>query len=105
MSKDIRYNGEFSKIDTPEKAYILGLIYSDGCAGKYKTRYFHTIVLDEKDIDLLKTIQEKFPFYNLKRHTKTSFKLSCNEKSCVIDLQILLKDVIVKIVQKDSQLN
>lgn len=57
MSNKIKYNGEFSDIDTPEKAYILGLIYSDGCvmihsSGSYKT----TITLNEDDLYLLEII-------------------------------------------------
>ena len=47
-----RYNGEFKTIDTPEKAYILGLIYSDGHVGKYRNHYQHTIVLHNDDIEL-----------------------------------------------------
>ena len=81
-----RYNGEFKVIDTPEKAYVLGLIYSDGYVGKWKGHYQHTIVLHNDDIKLLEIIQQKFPFYKLKKHTKTSMELRCNYKECVLDL-------------------
>lgn len=80
------YNREFSSIDTPEKAYVLGLIYSDGFIGKHKTRYLHTIVLQDSDITLLYRIKEIFPFYKIRKHTANSHRLECCVKDCYFDL-------------------
>ena len=52
MEAQIKYNGEFKIIDTPEKAYVLGLIYSGGYV-KYNNGYHHTIVLHNDDVELL----------------------------------------------------
>ena len=58
MEAQIKYNGEFKVIDTPEKAYVLGLIYSDGYV-KYNNGYRHTIVLHNDDVELLELIKTK----------------------------------------------
>jgi hypothetical protein len=44
----------FDKIDTHEKAYILGMYYADGCNKPYKNE--STIALHEKDKDILEKI-------------------------------------------------
>lgn len=85
MEAQIKYSGEFKVIDTPEKAYVLGLIYSDGYV-KYNNGYHHTIVLHNDDVELLELIKQKFPFYNLRKHTYKSMKLESCSKECVIDL-------------------
>lgn len=82
----ITYNREFKSIDTPEKAYVLGLIYSDGYVGKYGGSYASAIVMHNDDIELLRKVQTLFPFYTLKKHTKTSYCLVCNKKNCYEDL-------------------
>lgn len=57
MNNGIKYKGEFKNIDTPEKAYVLGLIYSDGCVMVYgKGSYRVSITLHEDDLPLLKII-------------------------------------------------
>lgn len=45
----------FDVIDTPNKAYILGLLYADGSNGKSKSTI--TISLQEEDVDLLERIR------------------------------------------------
>lgn len=47
----------FDKIDTPEKAYILGLIYADGCSESSKKSVI-TIALTESDSYLLEQIRD-----------------------------------------------
>jgi len=59
MSRKRKYklnDGYFEKIDTPEKAYILGFIYADGSInGNYLS-----IVICESDIEVLNFIQKEF---------------------------------------------
>lgn len=58
------YNNELKNIDSPEKAYLLGLFYSDGCIYSKNCCYYASIVLHEDDKYLLKIIVSKFPFLN-----------------------------------------
>lgn len=62
----------FDKIDTPNKAYILGLMYADGCVSN-KTNNF-SISLQERDVDILNKIkselQSNHPLYYLKYNEK-----------------------------------
>lgn len=64
------YNGQLQKIDTQEKAYLLGLFYSDGNVGLNKTQC--RIELSLKDKDLLLYLKELFPFFytHIDRGTK-----------------------------------
>lgn len=50
----------FKDIDTPEKAYWLGLIGADGCVSKYKyyESYKFSIALQEKDGEILSLLGE-----------------------------------------------
>lgn len=80
------YNRELQVIDTPEKAYLLGLFYSDGCITNCHNSYSAKIVLHEKDKNLLELLIKYFPFLKLRRHTKISYCVTCNKKSFVEDL-------------------
>lgn len=68
--KDCKYTDSFSQIDTEEKAYFLGLLYSDGCIGTVKDRgndrrYVRiSLSIDEKYI--LEKLKEKFPYFSLR---------------------------------------
>lgn len=55
------YNKELQVIDTQEKAYILGLFYSDGSVGG--TKYQSRITLKYSDKDLIFRLKELFPFF------------------------------------------
>lgn len=57
----MKYNNEFSAIDTPEKAYFLGLLYADGCISTSVSIY-----LTEEDKYILECLQQNFPFFNLR---------------------------------------
>lgn len=48
----------FDNIDTPEKAYILGLLYTDGNRNKRKDHYQIVLKLQEIDVDILYKIKE-----------------------------------------------
>ena len=63
--KQTQYKGEMKRIDTEEKAYLLGLIMADGglfynkASGAYQTK----IKLKISDLELLTKIQDKFTFF------------------------------------------
>lgn len=82
------YNREFREINTPEKAYVLGLLFSDGCIYEDKT-YYTSLILHEHDRYLLEMIIEKFPFFKLvKQTTETTWAAVCNQKQLVEDLKL-----------------
>lgn len=62
----------FDEIDTQEKAYILGLLYADGC--NYMLRNAVTLALKESDINILKKItgliQPQKPIRFIKKEKK-----------------------------------
>lgn len=75
------YNNEFKKIDTKEKAYILGLYYADGFV-TYKPEkysYFSGIKLHIKDLELLDRIKKLFPFFNIIKEENVVV-LRCNQR-------------------------
>lgn len=47
----------FDKIDTPNKAYILGFLYSDGC--NYRPKQTISISLQEEDKDILEQMRKE----------------------------------------------
>ena len=48
----------FDEINTPEKAYILGLLYTDGNRNKREGHYQITLKLQDRDVDILYKIQQ-----------------------------------------------
>lgn len=62
----MKYNNEFKIIDTPNKAYLLGLMYSDGCVSVGKRRGYHsyTTKISLTDKQIILDIFERFPFFN-----------------------------------------
>lgn len=84
-----KYNREFQVIDTQDKAYILGLIYSDGYIEKVESKHYaHHITLHRDDLYLLELIQQKFPFYKIVKHSndKNAYRLLCSNKELCLDL-------------------
>lgn len=57
------YNSELSTIDTPNKAYLIGLIYSDGCI-IWKKGQQYSLRIKLNDLDLLESIRLEFPFFS-----------------------------------------
>lgn len=80
------YNNELKNIDSQEKAYLLGLFYSDGCVCMSNKRYIAHIVLHEDDKPLLELLVYKFPFFKLKKHAKRAWRIECSQKAVVEDL-------------------
>lgn len=63
----MKYTDEFSNIDTPTKAYILGLLAADGSIA-YNTStgaYATTLKLKESDKPLLIEIMQLYPFFRM----------------------------------------
>lgn len=79
----------FSSIDTPNKAYILGLWYADGCNQIRNTitgngKYHVCISLQKSDIDIL---------YQIKKELKYDGKISkLNRRDSVIDGRTIKKE-------------
>lgn len=66
---NVKYNREFKKIDTQEKAYFLGFMYGDGTISEYtskngKIRYQTKISIHENDNELILMFMKNFPFFN-----------------------------------------
>lgn len=92
------YKNEFEKIDTKEKAYVLGLLASDGCI--YYTGRGGScgikLKLQEKDKDLLDKISDLFPFFckpkleiNRSSIGGNSYYIYCYSKKFFNDLKLL----------------
>ena len=81
------YNNELKNIDSPEKAYLLGLFYSDGCIHSNDGSYYASIILHEDDKYLLDIIVDKFPFFRLSKNTNHAWSIVCTRKAIVEDLQ------------------
>lgn len=60
MSSNRKYDFDqtfFDKIDTEEKAYVLGFVYADGCNNKHPNTGELSISQMERDIDILEKIK------------------------------------------------
>ena len=77
----ISYNSEFEVINTPEKAYVLGLYYADGYViYNPKTHtYFSAIGLKDYDEDLLNNIQEKLPIFIIQKSANNMISIRLNK--------------------------
>lgn len=101
----------FEKIDTEEKAYFLGLMYSDGC--NYKVKSLCSIALAEEDKDILdqfiKSIQYtgkcKLSRKKRKKHHSDLYGLFLHSKKTCLDLEkngcMSRKSLILKFPKND----
>lgn len=62
----VKYQNNFKKIDTPEKAYFLGFMYGDGCITESKNgkRFSTKISIKIDDAKLIETLNKIFPIFN-----------------------------------------
>lgn len=82
------YKNDFQKIDTPEKAYVLGLYYSDGYISiNTKGSYHSGITLHKNDKELLLQIKQIFPFFKYSEGKRSVCELRLDLKAGVYDLQ------------------
>ena len=81
------YNSELSIIDTPDKAYLLGLWFADGFVTykPNKSSYFAGIKLHIKDLEVVEKIKKKFTFLKIS-FEKNCCTLRCNQRKFCEDL-------------------
>ena len=87
------YNNEFQIIDSQDKAYLLGMLFADGCVSTTcrkkngETVYKTTLVLDNNDLSLLDNIKESFPiFHTYLFNNGRSTEIRNNNRQCYLDL-------------------
>lgn len=78
------YKNEFEKINKLEKAYVLGLFYSDGNVSKNQNHC--RIQLNKKDLEILKKIRKIFPFFKLYESENNKYTLYSGYKKLKLDL-------------------
>lgn len=78
------YNRELKVIDTQEKAYLLGLFYSDGNIGNNQTQ--SRLELSLNDRDLVFHLKELFPFFYIHYDRGTKIELGNYSKTLKDDL-------------------
>lgn len=78
------YNRELKVIDTQEKAYLLGLFYSDGNIGNNQTQ--SRLELSLNDRDLVFHLKELFPFFYIHYDRGTKIELGNYSKTLKEDL-------------------
>jgi len=67
----MKYTDEFKLIDTPNKSYLLGLIYSDGTiVNNVGHQYCCRIKIN--DVELLYRIVQVFPFFCQPKKSKVA---------------------------------
>ena len=82
----------FNKIDSPEKAYMLGLIYSDGCIYPDKNSSSKYIIFGQseeyKDIVELfnNTLNSNYPIHSTVRGSKLFYYVRLTSEICYNDL-------------------
>lgn len=83
----MKYNNEFSIIDTEEKAYFLGQAYGDGYNSD-KHGYKFLLASNEEDIELYQKLSQLFPFLKYKKYKShpNMIYLESHEKALVKDL-------------------
>ena len=80
----MKYNNELQQINTEEKAYLIGLFYSDGYV--CNTNNNCGITLHSNDILLLEKLIYIFPFFKLRKSHKNAYKIDCTSKKLKEDL-------------------
>ena len=86
------YNNEFQVIDSQDKAYLLGMLFADGCVSTSRKRngsiiYKTALVLDNNDLSLLNSIKEAFPiFRTYSFNNGKSTEIRNSNKQCYLDL-------------------
>lgn len=96
----MKYNNEFKKINTSDKAYLLGLFYADGCVSINKKRKIthnyisYTAKISLIDKNLIDNLHNKFPFFikgitdfsKYNRNNKIQYRIESSIKDLNQDL-------------------
>ena len=82
----MKYNRELQEINTENKAYLLGLFYSDGSISRTKNTIKYSINLLLKDKELIEDIHTIFPFFNISCYKEKYNYLRSGFKSLYNDL-------------------
>jgi intein/homing endonuclease len=103
----------FDKIDTEEKAYVLGFLYADGCV--YQKTYRVSVEISSRDIDILNKIRAalksdaKFTYFyrkNKKEENKEYTTFAINDKELIPKVEKLglvsAKSLILKFPTADQ---
>lgn len=75
----IQYNREMSVIDTEVKAYMLGMLYADGCITN-KGNYQKHVRLSLADKELIDKLYILFPFFNYEKWDFGMYNKNCVEQ-------------------------
>ena len=79
----------FDEIDTPNKAYFLGFLYTDGCVHMSNNKYSISLTLQEEDVHILESFRKELetdkPLYYSKlndknNNWKNTYSLQINDK-------------------------
>jgi len=86
-NRTLRLNQRFfRRINTEEKAYMLGFIFADGYVCQETRTYCMAIELNEKDIELLKKFKKLLQAETKLRFNRGAVKLRCHSEKLVEDL-------------------
>lgn len=85
MKNKANYNRELEIIDTPEKAYLLGLLYADGSITS-NNGYYIKLKLQYADKEILDNIVKEFPFFTEPSKDNNSYYIICYRKELYYDL-------------------
>lgn len=86
----MEYQREFEKIDTIEKAYLIGLFYADGCVVSntdVKNLNTNAVRISITDEQLINDLYKIFPFFN-----KGSFDFSKYNPNCLVQYSLSKKN-------------
>lgn len=93
----VKYNGEFKLIDTEEKAYFLGLMYSDGNIWKSdpaQGSYCSKLKFMKDDESLIEKLVDIFPFFRLfEEHQYYTYK-GVTQKKYYTGMRIYCKELL-----------
>ena len=84
----MKYNRELEKIDTQEKAYLLGFMYGDGCISSYvknSGQILHTtrISIHKDDENLIYLLHNNFPFLNIGEYDFSKHNINSGKQKSI----------------------
>ena len=88
----MEYKRELEKINTPEKAYLIGLFYADGClvSNNVKRKNTNAVRISLTDQQLIEDLYKLFPFFN-----KNSYDFSKHNPNCLIQYSLSKKNKLL----------